>query len=158
MFLKLTDTLKNSSSHKYIVQGSAHLKIFLDRIGIGSVALIFFWIGSGSDRSPQIFFGSDRDRIGRLKFFLDRIGIGSVRSKCFWIGSGSDRLAQKKIGSDRDRIGIGSVFLKSRFPHIVNRENILKRLKFCMGTLFYSKIRTPAVELMPISRAGASSF
>jgi hypothetical protein len=90
-------------------QGSAHLKFFLDRIGIGSVALNifwigsvasnFFWIGSGSERSPQIFFGSDRDRIGLLKMFLDRIGIGS----------GSDRLAQKKnwIGSGSDRNWIG---------------------------------------------------
>ena len=77
--------------HCNVQQGSAHLKKILDRIGIGSVALIFFWIGSGSDRSPQIFFGSDRDRIGPLKMFLDRIGIGSVGSKKNWIGSGSDR-------------------------------------------------------------------
>ena len=99
---------------QYWDQGSAHLKFFLDRIGIGSVALNFL------------------GRIGRLKFFLDQIGIESVASKFFWIGSGSNRSAQNFLGSDRigwlkkklNQIGIGSVFMKSRFPHIVNRENI----------------------------------
>ena len=55
--------------------------------------------------TSENFFGSDRDRIGRLNFFLDRIGIGSVASNFFWIGSGSDRSAQNVFGSDRDRIG-----------------------------------------------------
>jgi hypothetical protein len=51
----------------------------------------FFWIGSGSDRLPQIFFGSDWSP----QIFLDRIGIGSVASIFFL-----DRIG---IGSELDR-------------------------------------------------------
>ena len=45
---------------EFFLDRIGRLKIYLDRIGIGLVASIFF----GSDRSTQKKIGSDRDRIG----------------------------------------------------------------------------------------------
>ena len=90
------------------IQGSAHLKIFLDRIGRLLKKL---------------------DRIGRLLKRLDRIGIGSVAFWKNWIGSGSDRSPFEKIGSETDPIPIQLCWsLLLTFKDIDNSENFFRFL------------------------------
>jgi hypothetical protein len=118
----------DSAHLKFFSDRIGRLKFFLDRIWIGR--LNFFWIGSGSDRSPQIFVhicvdyplnkhveifvlktvSNNTIKLTRkpghfyqiqLIFKKKSDRIGGFGSDWrLWIGS-----ARTKIGSDLDRIG-----------------------------------------------------
>jgi hypothetical protein len=67
----MRDMLSRTEHLNFCLDRIGRLKIYLDRIGIGLVALIFFWIGSVDSKK----IGSGSDRLTQKK--LDRFGIGS---------------------------------------------------------------------------------